>query len=344
MKTSGKKPDTTNSQKKSALTSEDADIRYKALFEQSPYGVLIIDTDGNMLEFNEAAHCQLGYSREEFVKLRLSDIDPVQSPEAIRKSIGNVLKHGRAEFEVKHRTKSGEQRDVQVITQVMVLSGQTVLHTIWRDITEKKRLEESLKDTNAKLHALINAIPDTIFFKDSNCRYLLLNKAFEEVMGANKEMLIGKSDEDFMPPDLAERCRMSDEQLMKSGRPLHNIEDTIIGKDGEKRYFESTKVPIHYSEGHLLGLVGVTRDVTERKQAEESLLLFRNLLNQSNDAIFVNDPATGRFLIVNDKACSNLGYTRNELLFLRTIDIEENLPDQLSGPLCQDNKGSRLRW
>jgi len=330
MTTSGKKTDTKKPGKTSMRTSEDADIRYKALFEQSPYGVLIIDTEGNILDFNEAAHRQLGYSRKEFAQLRLSDLDPVQSPEEIRESVGNVLKNGRADFEVKHRTKNGELRDVNVITQVLVLSGQTVFHTIWRDITEKKRLEESLKETNAKFHALINAIPDSIYFKDSNCRYLMVNKAFEEVLGVNKEILIGKSDEDFMPPDLAERCSMSDEQLMKGGRPLHNIEDTMIGKDGGKIYFESTKVPIHYSEGNLLGLVGVTRDVTVRKKAEESLLLFRNLLNQSNDAIFVNDPATGRFLIVNDQACSNLGYTRSELLSLRTMDIEVSLPDQAS--------------
>lgn len=194
--------------------------------------------------------------------------------------------------------------------------------------TEKKRLEESLKETNAKFLSLINAIPDAIFFKDTHGRYVMVNKSFEKGAGADKEAFIGKSDADFMTAELAERCRMSDEHLMKTGRPLHTIEDMITGEDGEKRYFDSMKAPIHDSQGNLLGLVGVSRDVTERKEAEESLLLFRNLLNQSNDAIFVNDPATGGFLIVNDKACGNLGYTRNELLSLRTIDIEAIFPDQ----------------
>ena len=74
----------------------------------------------------------------------------------------------------------------------------------------------------------------------------------------------------------------------------------------------------------------LTRNITERKTAEESLLLFTNLINQSNDAIFVNDPATGHFLMVNDKACANLGYERRELLTLRTMDIEALFPDQAS--------------
>ncbi len=91
--------------------------RYHTIFEQSPDGILIISTDGRLIEFNEAAHRQLGYSREEFEKLSISDIDPFQSPEDIQASIREVLRHGRAEFEVRHRTKSGEIRHVFVIAR-----------------------------------------------------------------------------------------------------------------------------------------------------------------------------------------------------------------------------------
>jgi PAS domain S-box-containing protein len=76
--------------------------------------------------------------------------------------------------------------------------------------------------------------------------------------------------------------------------------------------------------------VGLFQDITERKTAEESLLLFKNLLNHTDDAIFANDPATGRFLIANDKACVNLGYDRDTLLTMRTLDIEALFPDYAS--------------
>jgi len=191
-------------EKRPDLSLSEAEIKYKALFEQSPDGILLIDANGNILDFNETAHRQLGYSREEFARFRIADIDPVESEEEIQKKINEILAQGKAEHEVRHKTKQGEIRDVYVITQVLTLSGKTVFHTIWRDITEKKRA----------------------------------------------------------------------------------------------------------------------------KEAEEALLLFRNLLNRSNDAIFVNDPASGRFLIVNDKACSNLGYDRKELLTMRTLDIEATFPDQ----------------
>ena len=176
----------------------EAELRYSTLFRQSPDGILILDTTGNILDFNEAAHLQLGYSKEEFAKLRIADLDPVESQEEIQKKIDEILIKGKTEHEVKHRTKQGEIRDVHVITQTLVLSGKTVFHTIWRDITK-------------------------------------------------------------------------------------------------------------------------------RRQAEDELEFFRDLINKSNDAIFVNDPKTGLFIIVNDKACTSLGYDRQELLKMGVVDIENNL-------------------
>ena len=107
-------------------TAEDklreAEQLYHSLFNQSPDGILIIDTKGTIVEFNEAAYRQLGYSREEFKGLHLSDIDPYQSIEEIQASIKKVIDTGSDEFEVKHKTKTGDIRDVHVITQLMALS------------------------------------------------------------------------------------------------------------------------------------------------------------------------------------------------------------------------------
>jgi len=104
----------------------EAELRFRAIFEQAPYGIVIIDTDGKLLEFNEAAHRDLGYSREEFAKISLSDIDPYETPEEIQASMKKVLEAGEAEFEVKHRTKAGYIRDVNIITRVVNLSGSRV--------------------------------------------------------------------------------------------------------------------------------------------------------------------------------------------------------------------------
>ncbi|MBI4682963.1 MAG: PAS domain S-box protein [Nitrospirae bacterium] len=134
----------------------ETELRYRAIFEQSPYGILLIDGRGIIMDFNETAHRDLGYSREEFTHLHISDIDPFQTPEDIEESIGKVLDKGSAEFEVKHKTKNGEIRDVRVITRVLDLSGHKVFQTIWHDITEQKRAEEILKRHREQLEELVN--------------------------------------------------------------------------------------------------------------------------------------------------------------------------------------------
>jgi PAS domain S-box-containing protein len=134
----------------------ETELRYRAIFEQAPYGILLIDSNGNINDFNEKAHLELGYSREEFAQLRISDIDPFQSPEEVQASISEVLNKGSAEFEVKHRTKDGEIRDVHVITRVLDLSGQKYFQTIWHDITEQKRAAEEVTNYREHLEELVN--------------------------------------------------------------------------------------------------------------------------------------------------------------------------------------------
>ena len=132
----------------------EAERRYRAIFEQSPYGILIIDTNGNIVEFNETARRELGYSREEFAKLTLFDINP-QAKEEIHGKIKEVLHKGTCEFEVKHKTRDGEIRDVRVNARVLELFGRTVFQTIWQDITERKRAEEALQLYREQLEKLV---------------------------------------------------------------------------------------------------------------------------------------------------------------------------------------------
>ena len=320
----------------------EAELLYHTLFNQSPDGILIIDTKGTIVEFNEAAYRQLGYSREEFKGLHLSDIDPYQSIEEIQASIKKVIDTGSDEFEVRHKTKTGDIRDVHVITQLMTLSGRPVFHTIWRDITEHKRVDKALMELNANLQALINAMPDMVVFKDIQGRYLVVNKAVEVYTGLNREALVGKTNDEVLPPDLAEFCRKSDEKSLRSPEPTQ-AEEQAADSDGKKMFFDTIKAPVHNGQGNLIGLVAVSRDVTERKRTEEKLKeseqQYRTLFDGSPDAIFIADLETGIILDANSTASRLIGRRQEEIIGLH----QSQLHPPWKGPLSRETFQQHIR-
>ncbi len=270
----------------------EAELLYHTVFNQIPDGILIIDTNGRFIDFNEAAHRKLGYTRAEFSALSLSDIDPDQTSSQIAASISQVLEKGSAEFDVRHRTKEGELRDVHVFTHLMDLSGRPVFHTIWRDVTEHKRADEELRKSNANLRTLIDAIPDLVLFKDLQGRNLVVNKAVEQSLGLPREALIGRTNRDLLPAEMAAICTASDQAAMAAGKPIH-AEERSKGRDGEALYLDTIKAPIRDTHGKVVGLVAVSRDITERICMEEALRknekFIRDILETVDEGFIVID-------------------------------------------------------
>jgi PAS domain S-box-containing protein len=119
--------------------------RRQTLFERAPDGIVIIDpATAKIVDFNEAACRQLGYTREEFSGLSISDVEAFESPEEIRCRIAEVLRTGRADFESRQLTRHGEVRNVHVTAQTIDIPNQPVLYCFWRDITDRKRIEQDL--------------------------------------------------------------------------------------------------------------------------------------------------------------------------------------------------------
>lgn len=139
---------------------------------------------------------------------------------------------------------------------------QTLVTELENEVRRRSKTEAAAKELHDRLDTLIEALPDVIYFKDTQGRNLVVNKAYEKMIGLGKEVIIGKRDEELLPPDLAENCRASDDQVWRHKKAIR-FEDVQPAPDGRLVYWDSFKAPLLDEEGHLTGLVGVGRDVTE---------------------------------------------------------------------------------
>ncbi|MHA2180531.1 MAG: MASE3 domain-containing protein [Promethearchaeota archaeon] len=166
--------------KKSEELLEEAELRYRTTFEQSPDGIIILDPETfQAVEFNEAVCKMLGYTREEFELLKINDYDLVENPSETKVHIEKVLKEGRDDFETKFITKKGDILDIYVIAKVIKLSGKTYFQSIFRDITERKSAVEAIKKREYDLNERV---------KELTCLYNI-SKLIEQIDISIEEVL-----------------------------------------------------------------------------------------------------------------------------------------------------------
>jgi len=140
-----------------------------------------------------------------------------------------------------------------------------------KDITESKLAENALAVSEARLHTLVQTIPDLIWLKDLNGVYLSCNAVFERFYGAKEADIVGKTDYDFIDRELAESFRENDLKAIALGKPSINEEWITFANNGHTVLLETTKTPMYNSSGTLLGVLGIGHDITERKQIEVAL-------------------------------------------------------------------------
>ena len=253
-----------------------AEARYRLLFEHSPDGILIIDpATARPLEFNEAAHRQLGYSRAEFADLSIFDLEVDERPEETRSHIAQVIRKGRTDFE----TRQGEIRDVLVTAQIVEILGKPVCHCIWRDITERKSAEEALRKSEELSAKLIATMPDIMVRMNLDGEILFVNEVGLSVSGYRREELIGRNMLSIIAPEDHDKAVQNVALMVE--RRLEPQEYHLIVKDGRKLLFEVNGEVLSDEAGIPYGLVKICRDITERKRTVEELRIHKNRLSRA---------------------------------------------------------------
>jgi PAS domain S-box-containing protein len=241
--------------------------------------------DLQFLNVNAEACRALGYSREELLQLTVFDIDPDSEPEAMAALQREIDSADAAVFERHHRTKDGRIFPVEISAKVFEYEGRPTSIAMARDITERKRAEaeilalnadleqrvqertEELRQQTHYLRTLIDTLPMMAWLKDKDSRFLVVNQSTASACGHGVDDLVGKTGFDCWPRKYAETYQADDEEVMAT-RQRKTIEELFFDIRIGEIWMETFKAPVLDENDSVLGTVGISRDISDRKALE----------------------------------------------------------------------------
>jgi PAS domain S-box-containing protein len=251
------------------------------------------------------------------------------------------------EYQIVH--KSGETRWMnQRNSAIRSGDGGTLIAILGvvSDVTERKRVEAQLDEQRTRLRTLVQTIPDLIWLKDPGGVYLGCNTQFERLTGYSEAEIVGKTDYDFFDAELADFFRRKDRAVMEAGKPSANEEEIIFPNTGQQGVFETIKTPMRDGAGKLIGVMGIARDISERKLAEVALQRQKEFMSQVLDTdpnlIFVKN-AEGRFIWVNQAMAEACSLTVQDMIWKHNGEIYPDQPQKVAEFLEADREVIRSR-
>ncbi len=312
-----------------------------ALFDSVPGMLYLYDDLGNLVRWNKQHEIMTGYSASELSHMMLLDWykGDEETCAMITNEVARAFEKGFASAEADLRKKDGETIPMYLTAVPVKMDGRTYFAGIGIDITERRRLTRTLADQETRLRTLINTIPDLVWVKDAEGVYLSCNQMFERFFGANEMAIVGKTDYDFVDKDLADFFRENDRKSMMAGGPCVNEEWLNFSDGGQRVLVETVKVPMLDSDGAFIGILGISRDITDRKRMEEELeeseSRYRAVMEQAPEAVVIFNPDTGDIIKANTRFTERFGYDLLKDNPLQVFHITADTPENIRSFLDQ---------
>jgi len=321
---------------------KDSEEKYRSLFENMPGVYYRADTEANIIMINPAGVGLFGFnSPEDIIGKNLTE-DLYFNPED-RKKFLEDLKNSKGyvkDYEVTLKKKDGTPVVTSTTSHFYYDKEGNIagVEGVFVDITERKQAEDMLNEEKELLQTFMDNIPDSIYFKDDKNRFIRVNKTKARNSRTTPSNMIGKTDFDFLPPEQAEKSFIDDVQVMKSGKPIINKVERITNKDGIEKWVLVSKIARYNKKGKAIGTMGISRDITNLKEAEEALRKshqeFASLFNSSPEALVYLDEE-GNILNINPRFTELFGYTLEEVK-------GRNIDDGMIHPDNKIEEGKRL--
>jgi PAS domain S-box-containing protein len=308
----------------------ESEERFRRLFETASDGIVLLEKrEGKITQANPATEKLLGYTEKESIGNSLQDIGVVLDTNDFQTTMQNLNESGIINYRnVKVETKSGQRID----TEIYLVDRAKLVQCNIRDITERKRTKEALRESEQKYHWIVDNMADVITVMDMNLRFTYVSPSIIRLRGYPAEEAVAQTFEQVMTPGSLQIIAKVFEEEMK-------LEASGTADPGRSRTLELEEYrkdgSIVWSEDHLsfmrdeaqkaVGIISVSHDITERKQAEEALRKseekYRLLFDSAGDAIFIHN-AEAQILAVNPLACKRLGYTHAELMSMKISQVD----------------------
>jgi len=272
------------------INSDETSIRvFITAVENNPSSIFITDSEGTIHYVNKKFIETTGYSSEEVLGQNPRILKSGHQSEEEYANLWNTIKSGKAwQGKFYNRKKNGELFWESITVTPVKNENGLITHfvAIKEDATQRKEAEDALERERRLLRTVIDTIPDQVFVHDRECKFVLNNLSDAHIIGVEDPAeLIGKSDLDYYPPELALEFQANDREVMETGKPVIVEDEPSIMRNGQRRWVSVIKVPLFDNQKNVIGLAGVARDVTKRKMAEDELYKARQMLQLVVDNI-----------------------------------------------------------
>jgi len=273
---------------------------FTSLIDSLPLHVFAKDKEGRFIHANRSYCRRIGVPLAKLIGLDDFDIHPPELAEKYRRDDIRIMESGRSEScEEQWQTQQGDGKRGWVQTIRAPLRNHTdneiigMIGIFW-DITEKKKGELALAEERNLLRTLIDNLPDLIYVKDAESRFLVANVAVARQMGASSpDKLTGKRDRDYYPPEQADNSRSDEVSVIATGQAVIDKEECLSDLSGRKKWMRTTKLPLKNLAGEIIGIVGIGHDITRQRESEEERQRLENHLHHAQRMETIGTLAAG---------------------------------------------------
>jgi len=292
--------------------------------------VFWMDMDANMLYVNDAVCQTTGYSREELYSMKIYELDPDFDPARWEQHVADLRENKKQLFQTRHRCKDGVILDVEISSVYVTRGREEYSFCFVRDITERKRIEAALRESEARYRSLAEVSQDIIFLIDREDRVLYINPQASDFLQKPADAVIGKPRSANFPADISSHQYQALRQVFATGQPIRSEGPMAVRDD--VRWFDHALVPIRDAKGQVVSVLGVSRDITKRITAEreqrQNEQTNRFIAEHSVDIINRLSPEC-ICTYTSPSVTTRLGYTTQEVLGKSVLELVH--PDDLPG-------------